>query len=108
MEQAGPVPEVDVQTAARRRDAGASLIDVREPDEFEEVHARGAVLLPLGDLPDRLDEVPRAGTTYLICRSGGRSLRAAEFLAGQGYDVANVAGGTLAWVAAGLPVEHGR
>jgi rhodanese-related sulfurtransferase len=108
VDQADPVPEVEVKTAASRLRDGARLIDVREPDEFEEVHARGAALVPLGELPDRLDEVPREGTTYVICRSGARSMRAAEFLTEQGYDAVNVAGGTLAWVEAGLPVDRGR
>jgi rhodanese-related sulfurtransferase len=108
VDQADPVPEVDVHTAARGQGEGALLVDEREPDEFDEVHARGARLIPLGELPDRAGEVPRDRTTYLICRSGARSMRAAEFLAERGWQVVNVAGGTLAWVEAGLPVDHGR
>lgn len=103
-----PVGEVDVRVAAESTAGGAPLIDVREPDEFAEVRAGGAVLLPLGQLADRLDEVPRGRTVYVICRSGARSLRAAELLVAHGLDAVNVAGGTLAWVDAGLPVERGR
>jgi len=102
------VPEVDVRTAARRHADGAALVDVREPDEYEEVRAEGAILVPLGDVVDRVGELPRNRPLLLICRSGARSLRAAEFLASRGYDVANVAGGTLSWVDAALPVERGR
>lgn len=97
-----------MRDAAQRRAGAAALVDVREPDEFEEVRAEGAVLVPLGEVPERLSELPRDRALLLICRSGARSLRAAEYLATQGYEVANVAGGTLAWVDAGLPVEHGR
>jgi rhodanese-related sulfurtransferase len=108
VESQASIPEVDVHTAAQRRADGAALVDVREPDEYEEVRAEGAVLVPLGDVVDRMGELPRDRPLLLICRSGARSLRAAEFLAGRGFDVANVAGGTLAWVDASLPVERGR
>ena len=57
--------------------------------------------------PDRLDEVPADGTFYVICAKGGRSMAAAEFLRGEGRDAVNVAGGTTAWVDAGLPTESG-
>ena len=101
------VREVDVAAAAAAVAAGAPLIDVRQAEEWEEVRATGAVLIPLGELEDRLTEVPEGTTLYLICRSGARSMRAAEFLAGQGRDAVNVAGGTLAWVEAALPTEQG-
>jgi rhodanese-related sulfurtransferase len=102
------VEQVDVRTAAARAAEGAPLVDVREPDEFDEVHAVGAVLVPLGEVPARLDELPQGRPVYVICRSGARSQRAAEFLQANGVDARNVAGGTLAWVEAALPVEHGR
>jgi len=102
------IPQLDVETAAERVRQGAVLVDVREPDEFDEVHAEGAVLIPLGDVPERRGEIPPDQDTLLICRSGARSQRAAEYLAGLGHRVANVAGGTLAWVERGLPVRQGR
>jgi rhodanese-related sulfurtransferase len=105
---AAPIPQVDVETAAERLRQGAVLVDVREPDEFDEVHAEGALLIPLGDVPERRGEIPPDQDTLLICRSGARSQRAAEYLAGLGHRVANVAGGTLAWVERGLPVRQGR
>jgi rhodanese-related sulfurtransferase len=108
VEERPAVPEIDVRTAAERRATGATLVDVREPDEHEEIRAEGVVLVPLGDVPARVGELPRDRPLLLICRSGARSLRAAEFLAERGFDVANVAGGTIAWVEAGLPVERGR
>ncbi len=101
------IPQIDVEELARHHAAGAVIIDVRNDAEFEEVRVPGAVLIPLDQLPDRLDEVPEGDTLLIICRSGGRSQRACEFLATQGHDVANVAGGTLAWVESGRPVESG-
>lgn len=82
------------------------LIDVREDDEWAEVHAAHAEHVALGTVPDNVDRFD--GTpTYVICRSGGRSMQACEFLAAQGLEVVNVTGGTLAWVAGGHPVESG-
>lgn len=92
---------------AERRAGGALLIDVRQPDEWEEFRAPGAVLIPLGEVPERVEEIPSVETVYVICRSGGRSAKAVEFLLAQGYDAVNVAGGSLAWQQAGFPVESG-
>lgn len=101
------VPEVDVHEAARRMQSGVLLIDVREPDEYAEVHAVGARLLPLSDLTSRADEVPKDQPILIICRSGARSERAAEWLNDRGASATNVAGGTNAWVTAGLPTATG-
>jgi len=101
------LPEVDVHEAARRHRDGVLLIDVREPDEYAEVHAAGARLLPLSDLTNRADEVPRDQPILVICRSGARSANAARWLNERGASATNVAGGTLAWVEAGLPTASG-
>lgn len=101
------VPEVDVREAARLQREGTPLIDVRETDEFEAVHATGATLVPLSELPERLAAVPLDRPILIICRSGARSARAAEFLNERGGQATNVAGGTLAWVEAGLPTASG-
>lgn len=95
------VPEVDVAELVRRRAAGAPLVDVREPDEYEEAHVPGAQLIPLATVPDRLDVVPEGRPLFVICAKGGRSYRAAEFYRRNGIDAVNVAGGTAAWIAAG-------
>jgi rhodanese-related sulfurtransferase len=85
----------------------AALIDVRTPEEFDEVRIPGAVLVPLADLPERIDEVPADRTVYLVCRSGGRSGKACELLGPTGRDVVNVDGGTMAWVESGRATESG-
>jgi rhodanese-related sulfurtransferase len=102
-----PIPEVDVAELARQRESGTPLLDVREPDEWEEFRAPGAVLIPLGEVAERLAEIPTAGTVYVICKSGGRSAKAVELLRANGIDAVNVAGGSLAWREAGNPVDSG-
>lgn len=82
----------------------ARVIDVREPREWDDVHIAHAELIPLATVPDRVDAFDGA-PTYVVCRSGNRSATACEFLGAQGRDVVNVAGGMLAWVAAGFPTE---
>jgi rhodanese-related sulfurtransferase len=84
--------------------AGATLLDVREPDEFLAGHAPAAQHIPLGELEARLGEVPRNGTIVCVCRSGGRSMAAAQILASVGLDGVNLGGGMHAWAAEGLAV----
>jgi rhodanese-related sulfurtransferase len=86
---------------------GAVLIDVREQSEYDEVHIRGSVLIPLSELPARLAEVPEDRDVYVHCRMGGRSARAVDYLRTFGRPNAyNVTGGIDAWQDAGLPVER--
>lgn len=83
----------------------ALVLDVREPDEWAAGHAPGAIHIPMGDIPARLDEVPPTDETLpVICRSGGRSERTVQWLVQQGFDVANVTGGMRAWSSAGKPM----
>lgn len=85
---------------------GARVVDVREPDEWAAGHLGHAVHVPLATVPDNLAAF-NGQPTYVICRSGGRSARACEFVSGHGIEVVNVAGGMLAWVDADLPTESG-
>lgn len=101
------VPEVDIETFAGRHADGVTVVDVREPHEYEEAHVAGARLIPLGEVADRAVEVPEGETVYVICAMGGRSMRAAEHLAGLGRDVVNVAGGTKGWIESGRPTITG-
>ncbi|MGU3469537.1 rhodanese-like domain-containing protein [Paenibacillus sp. D51F] len=73
------------------------LFDVREDDEWEAGHIPQARHVALSRLPDSLGELDGEGPLLLICRSGGRSSRACEYLQALGYDVVNVQGGMLAW-----------
>ncbi len=86
----------------------AVLVDVREQDEWDAGHAPNAIHIPLGEVPSRLDELPEGNPLPIICRSGNRSGRAVQWLEGQGFDVANVAGGMKQWAYEGKSVvsEH--
>ena len=98
---------VDVREASRRQADGALLVDVRQPEEWQQGHAPKAKLIPLGSLGDRLTELPREREVLLICRSGNRSGTAQRELLRLGYErVTNVSGGMHAWAGAGLPVER--
>jgi rhodanese-related sulfurtransferase len=101
------VPEIEVTELAARRAEGAVLIDVREDDEFAAARVPGAVHIPLGEVVERIDEVPTEGTVYVICARGGRSARAAAHFRSLGIDAVNVAGGTVGWIDAGLPIDEG-
>jgi rhodanese-related sulfurtransferase len=92
-----PVVATDAQAS------GAVLVDVREPDEWAAGHAPGAVHVPLGAVDDAIDRF-EGQSVLTVCRSGGRSTKAAEALAARGVQVRNVAGGMSAWAGAGLPV----
>ena len=84
--------------------AAAVLLDVREVDEWRRGHAAEAQHIPMGEVPNRIEEIDPAATLYVICRAGGRSARVARYLSRNGYAPVNVSGGMLAWAAAGRPV----
>lgn len=100
----------DLDPAALFAYAGeVALVDVREPHEFtgELGHVTGSRLVPLATVVDAAHAWPRDEELVLICRSGNRSGRAAAALAAAGFTrVMNLAGGMLAWNAAGLPIER--
>ena len=103
------IPDIPPAEGHQRVQQGALLVDVREPNEYAELHAEGARLLPLSELESRFGELPKDRPLVMICRSGARSARAGEYLLERGYgDVANLAGGTLAWAEAGLPTQGGK
>ena len=101
--------EVDVATAASMRDAGAFVLDVRQPDEWVAGHIPGATLIPLGELPSRTAEVPSDREVVVVCRSGNRSATGRDILLDAGFaTVTSMAGGMNDWAAAGLEVATGQ
>ena len=74
-----------------------NLIDVREVAEVQEDHIAGIINIPLGLLEFRLQELNKNTPYIIICRSGGRSGQATEFLTYHGYDATNMVGGMLAF-----------
>ncbi len=100
--------ETDIDTLATAHARGATVLDVRQPDEYVEAHVPGAVLIPLGELATRQREIPDGDPLYVVCAAGGRSLTAAAALVGAGYPAVSVAGGTNGWIAAGHAVVSGE
>jgi adenylyltransferase/sulfurtransferase len=93
------IPQLSVKELKHRMDAGEELfiLDVREPFEYQIANIQGT-LIPMNDVPQRMNEIPRDREIVVQCKSGGRSQRVAEFLQQNGYaKVANLAGGILAW-----------
>jgi rhodanese-related sulfurtransferase len=84
--------------------ADGYLLDVREDDEWRAGHAPDAVHVPLSELAARVGEVPEGRDVYVICKVGGRSEQAVRYLNQVGRTTVNVAGGMLAWEAAGKPM----
>jgi len=95
------IPEIGPQEFLDRRAAGTemTLLDVREDWETELASVPSAIVhIPMGQLTGRLHELDPQKETVVICRSGGRSLEVARFLATHGFrSVYNLAGGILAW-----------
>ncbi|MGC1419534.1 MAG: rhodanese-like domain-containing protein [Acidimicrobiales bacterium] len=98
------VGSVDATEAQEILSRGGILLDVREDDEWSAGRSELAIHVPLGVLPDQLGDLPRDRTIVCVCRSGGRSLRAAHFLAESGFESVNLDGGMIAWAAQGQPL----
>lgn len=96
---------VSPAAAKALQSSGALLIDVRESHEYKSGHAAGARHISLSSLPNRLRDLPKERDILVICQSGARSANAANYLAGQGYKVTNISGGTANWRRSGLPIS---
>ena len=93
--------EVSIDQLQDSLQQGAFLIDVREVAEFNSGHVPGAKHIPLGALQENLEEIPKDQQIWVICQSGGRSMKAANVLEDLGYSAVSVAGGTGAWIESG-------
>lgn len=74
-----------------------NIVDVRELDEWRSGHIQGATHVPLSEFMDHMHKIDASKETIIVCRSGGRSARACEYLSHEGYDVINMLGGMDAW-----------
>lgn len=100
--------EVTVSDAAKLRDSGAFVLDVRTQEEWNERHIPGATLIPLDQLASRISEVPKGQEVVVVCRSGNRSATGRDILKKAGYEqVTSMAGGVNAWAAQGLETVSG-
>jgi rhodanese-related sulfurtransferase len=98
--------EINVNEAYQLVEEGAYLLDVRTQEEWDDFHAPQATLIPLDELANRVDEVPRDRDIVVICRSGNRSDVGRDTLLQAGYtNVTSVDGGMNSWASEGYPVE---
>jgi rhodanese-related sulfurtransferase len=96
----------DIFDIFNKKDSNTIFIDVREPSEWEEGVIPGALKISLGDIPEKYNELDKSKNYVLVCRSGGRSNRAAHFLLENGFEkVTNFQGGMLDWYDNDYPVE---
>lgn len=96
--------QIDPRDAAAANDRGELLlVDVRKRDERTDEHIPGSRHIPLGELGERMGELPADKPVAFLCRSGGRSAIAAAAAGQMRPEVADVRGGMVAWAAAGLP-----
>ena len=101
--------EVSVEQASQLRGEGAFILDVREPSEWVEFHIPGSTLIPLGELPNRLSEIPAGKQIVVVCRSGNRSATGRDILLQAGFvEVTSMAGGVTSWQSQGLPIVTGQ
>jgi rhodanese-related sulfurtransferase len=99
--------EIAAAEAIARAEAGDWLIDVREQDEWDTVHAPLAHLIPMSVIEQRVGEIPDDARLLVICHSGYRSWTVTKALVAAGYDAVSVAGGMDAWQSAGgVVVRH--
>jgi rhodanese-related sulfurtransferase len=97
------IPTVTIDGVPDPLPQGLHVLDVREDVEWRHGHIDGALHIPLRDLPARVSDVPE-GQTLVVCKIGGRSAQAVQYLLGRGHDVVNLDGGMLDWEAAGRPM----
>ena len=101
------IPCVAVDQVPTPLPDGVTMLDVREPVEWEQAHVPGAVHIPLGELPTRLDELPGAAQLLVVCAVGARSARAVAYLLQHGHDAVNLDGGLMEWHTAGRELVAG-
>ena len=82
----------------------AWLLDVREAYEWQAGHVEGARHVPMGQLLERLGEVPNDREIVVVCKVGGRSAQVVQYLNQAGWSAVNLDGGMYAWAAAGRPM----
>ena len=101
---------LDAMSAQARIDSDQPLmiLDVRQPAEFQSGHIPGAKLIPLHELRDRIDELPKDKEILCVCRSGSRSGAAVRQLSNAGYNAINLRGGMIGWQRNGYAIKTGR
>ncbi len=101
-----PVPTITAAQLNEKLVRGEKILvlDVREPAEFASGHIKESVLIPLGELNRRANELPKDRPVICVCASGSRSLNATRYLISHGVDAANMSRGMIGWQSARLPI----
>jgi rhodanese-related sulfurtransferase len=97
--------EVSVDQAYQMYQDGVFVLDVRTQEEWDEYHAPNTTLIPLDQLPSRLNELPKEREIVVVCRSGNRSQEGRDILLAAGFNAASMTGGLREWYARGYPIE---
>ncbi|HHG85475.1 MAG TPA: rhodanese-like domain-containing protein [Bacteroidetes bacterium] len=100
--------EICPTTTLGRAKSAVLLVDVRRKDEVETVafDVPNCINIPLDELAERLPEIPKDKEVIMVCRSGGRSLKATYYLMNAGYEhVSNMRDGIIKWAAKGFPTK---
>ena len=101
------IPSVPVDQVPTPLPDGLTVLDEREPVEWEQAHVPGSVHIPLGELPTRLAELPGDTQLLVVCAVGARSARAVQYLLQHGHDAVNLDGGLMEWQGAGRELVAG-
>lgn len=100
--------EISVAEAVTMRESGAFILDVREQFEWDSFHIPHSTHIPLGELNQRLSEIPADQEVVVVCRTGNRSQEGRNILQAAGWNqVTSMAGGVVDWQAAGYPIVAG-
>lgn len=108
MEKQTLVKEICPTTTQEWVKRGALIVDVREKEEVEQLayDVPNIINIPLSEFEERFNEIPKDKEVVMVCRSGGRSLRAAGFLVNHGYtNVVNMEHGMIRWATKGFPTK---
>ena len=108
MENQTLVKEICPTTTQQWVKDGALLVDVREKDEVAQLayDVPNILHIPLSEFEERFNEIPKDKPVVMVCKGGGRSLRAAGFLVNHGYkDVVNMQHGIMRWAEKGFPTK---
>jgi rhodanese-related sulfurtransferase len=99
-------PVISVSEAYNKYQNGAFVLDVRTQEEWDDFHAPNTTLIPLDQLPTRLNEIPHDKEIVVVCRSGNRSQEGRDILLNAGFQqVTSMQGGLNEWRASGYPIE---
>jgi len=101
--------QITVQEAYDKYQQDVFFLDVREQSEWDEYHIPNTTLIPLGELPNRLNELPKDQPIVVVCRSGNRSQSGRDILLDAGFtNVTSMSGGLKEWSSQGYPIDGTR